>query len=79
MEGCLYETGAAVAATKKNLPSAGDRNPKGTPADQLKCPYHHPLYCTVLEHLSCANKRCAMKLKSKEERDAALKMILRKP
>ena len=75
-EGCFYETGVAVAAAKKNLPSAGNRNPKGTAADQLKCPYHHPLYCTVLGYSSCANKRCAMKLKSKEERNAALKVIL---
>ena len=32
-EGCLYETGIAVAKAKKSLPKAGDRNLEGTPKD----------------------------------------------
>ena len=73
-EGCLYKTGITVAVAKKNLPKAGDRNPPGTPKDQMKCPYY-PLYCQVLGHVSCANARCGVKTASKEERTVALKAI----
>ena len=75
-DGCAYQTGIAVAAAKKSLPKAGERNPEGTPKELYKCPYYHPLYCTALGHTSCANKNCEMKLKTKPERDAALKVIL---
>ena len=30
-DGCAYQTGIAVAAAKKSLPKAGERNPEGTP------------------------------------------------
>ena len=74
--GMEYKTGVAVAAAKKNLPSASDHNPKGTPKDQLRCPYWHPLFCTVRGHNNCNNKDCAMKPKTKEEREAAKQYIL---
>ena len=75
-EGCLYKTGIAVAKAKKSLPKAGDRNPKGTPKEQLHCPYYHPLYCQKIGHSSCANKDYAMKVVTKEERAPALKVIV---
>ena len=75
-DGCAYQTGIAVAAAKKSLPKAGEWNPEGTPKELYKCPYYHPLYCTALGHTSCANKDCGMKVKTKAERDAALKVIL---
>ena len=71
---CLYETGIAVAAAKKNLPKAGDRNPPGTPKEMMKYPYY-PLYCMKLGHVSCANKNCDMKAATKEARAVALKAI----
>ena len=73
-DGCLYETGIAVATAKKNLPKAGDRNPPGTPKEMMKCPYY-PLYCIKLGHVSCANKNCDMKAATKEARAVALKAI----
>ena len=74
--GMEYQSGVAVAAAKKNLPSAADRNPKGTPKDQLRCAYWHPLYCTTRGHNDCRNRNCAMRLKSKEEREVAKQYIL---
>ena len=74
--GMEYKTGVAVAAAKKNLPSASDRNPKGTPKDQMRCPYWHPSFCTVRGHSKCNNKDCAMRSKTKEEREAAKQFIL---
>ena len=74
-DGCLYETGIAVAVAKKNLPKAGDRNPPGTPKEMTKCPYY-PMYCVKLGHVSCANANCDMKKATKEERAVALKAIL---
>ena len=70
-----YRTGIATAAAKKNLPAAKDRNPKGTPTEKLRCPFYHPRYCTILGHRDARSKVCAMHGKSKEERDAAMKVI----
>lgn len=72
----MYQTGIAVTAAKKSLLKAADRNPEGIPKELYKCPYYHPLYCTVLGHTSCANMFCGMKHKTKPERDVALKVIL---
>ena len=74
-EDIFYESGAAMAHAKKTL-KALPRNPEGTPADQLKCPYYHPQYCTLLGHKSCSFPLCRMKTKSKDESAAALKVIL---
>lgn len=77
-EGCLYETGIAVAVAKnpylKRKTAIHQVHPPGTPTDMMKCPYY-PLYCKVLGHVSCANKFCGMKKASKEERAVALKTI----
>ena len=64
-----------MAHAKKTL-KAIPRNPEGTPADQLRCPYYHPRYCAVLGHKVCSSPSCGMKTKSKHERAAALKVIL---
>ena len=74
--GLAYESGIAVAAARKNLPTAAARNPTGTPKDQWKCPYYHPLYCTELGHNDCRSSLCGMKPRSKEEREVAKKVIL---
>ena len=73
-EGTFYECGVVMSLAKKTM-KAVPRNPEGTPADQWKCPYYHPLYCTLLGHSSCSSKVCGMKYKSKVERAAALKVI----
>ena len=74
-EGMGYKSGIAAVAAKKNLPTAKDRNPKGTPQDKLRCPFHHPNYCTLLGHRDARSKVCMMHGKSKEERSAAAKVI----
>ena len=56
-EGTFCEYGVAMAHAKKTL-KAISRNPEGTPADQLKCPYYHPKYCTLLGHKSCIIPLC---------------------
>ena len=73
--GLEYCAEIAVAAAMKNIPTASDRNPKGTPKDKLKCQYYHPCYCTKLGHSNCNSNDCAMKMKSKDEQAAALKDI----
>ena len=70
-----YKSGIAAVAAKKTLPTAKDRNPKGTPQEQLRCPFHHPKYCTLLGHRDARSKVCMMHGKSKEERSAASKVI----
>ena len=71
----FYEAGVAVTLAKRSLKTV-KRNPKGTPLDQLKCAYYHPSYCTTLGHKACSSPLCSMKMKSKEERAVALKVIL---
>ena len=69
-----YESGIAVTLAKKNLPKQKDRNPKGTPADQLRYPFY-PMYCNRLGHKDARSKQCQMHGKEKKERDAAKKAI----
>ena len=38
-------------------------------------PFFHQDYCQVTGHTGCGSPFCAMKNKTKEERDAALKRI----
>ena len=64
-----------MAHAKKTL-KAIPWNPEGTPADQLRCPYYHQQYCTVLGHKSYSFPLCGMKTKSKHERAVAMKVIL---
>ena len=52
------------------------RNPTGTPRVELKCRFHHPLFCTTLGHASCRSKECSMHSKSKVKRDSTAKIIL---
>ena len=74
-EGTFYESGVAMALAKKTL-KAQPRNPEGTTADQLRCPYYHPQYCTVLGHKSCSAPLCEMKTKSKHEKAVVMEVIL---
>ena len=66
-EGYMYKIGIVVAAAKKNLPKAGNRNPPGTPKELLTCPYYYLIYCQKLVHVSCANKECVIKEPTEEE------------
>ena len=78
-EGMEYESGIAIKkATKiaKYLSNTTARNPEGTPKEELKCRFNHPLFCTKLGHTSCRSKECMMNSKSKVERDSAAKTIL---
>ena len=73
MKGDVYESGIAVSAARKTLKAAPKRN-KG-PKETWTCIYYHPDYCTVKAHKDCRSPLCLMKLRSKEEREAALKVI----
>ena len=74
-EGMFYESGVAISLAKKTVKTV-PRNSKDTPNDQWRCSYYHPLYCTTLGHKDCRSLQYGMKKKSKEERAAALKVIL---
>ena len=78
--GKTYCAGVALAqATKtaKAKHTATERNPKGTAPEDMRCPYHHPLYCTILGHNTASNKSCFAKHKNKEERKVILATIKR--
>ena len=48
-----YGSGVALVTAKKQATAnltVKRRNPEGTPKLQMKCPYRHPNYCTVLGH-----------------------------
>ena len=73
--GKTYGAGVAVKAAKKTAKekhTSGERNPEGTPKDQMRCAYYHPLYCTSLGHTTASSKQCAMKHKSADERKVIL-------
>jgi hypothetical protein len=70
--GLDYETGLAMTLARSQIKEYKvERNPKGTPEDKLRCPYHHPNWCTVLGHNSMRDKKCMMKGKSPEIQKAA--------
>ena len=76
--GKTYGAGVALATAKKvatKETSAAERNPQGTRLEDWKCPYFHPLYCTVRGHKSMANDQCGVHGKSKEELKSILAII----
>ena len=73
MKGDAYESGITVSAARKNLKAAPKRNKE--PKETWTCIYYHPDYWTVKAHKDCMSPLCMMKLRSKEEREAALKVI----
>ena len=78
LTGKTYGAGVALATAKKQANAkltAAARNPKGTPKELLRCPYYHPLHCTVLGHTSAANKECGVKHKTKEDRIVILETL----
>ena len=51
INGLDYETGVAMTQARSKLKlNKAQRNPKGTPENMLKCPYHHKNWCNVLGH-----------------------------
>jgi hypothetical protein len=76
--GKTYGAGVALAqATKtaKAKHTATERNPKGTAPENMRCPYHHPKFCTILGHNAESNKSCFAKYKTKDERKVILATI----
>ena len=71
----FYEAGVSATLAKR-APTTVVRNPKGTPNDQLKCAYYHPLYCNTLGHKASSSPLCGMKKTSKEGRANMLRIIL---
>ena len=70
--GLGYETGMAMTLARSRLKENNvERNPKGTPDKKLRCPYHHPKWCTVLGHNSRRSDKCMIKGKSPEILKAA--------
>ena len=75
--GMQYGSGVALEEAKKQAKRilTAERNPKGTPKEQLRCPYYHPLYCTILGHDSCRSKECGVNNKSAAERKEIVKEL----
>jgi len=76
--GKTYGAGVAVKAAKKTAKdkhTAAERNPEGTPKDQMCCAYYHPLYCTSLGHTTASSKECAMKYVSADQRKVILGIL----
>ena len=73
--GMAAATAIAKKKAKANLPSAAERNPKGTPKELLRCIYY-PSFCNCLGHRDARSKECGMHGKSKQEVDAAKKKML---
>ena len=73
--GMAATTAIAKQKAKENLPSAAERNPKGTAKELLRCQYY-PSFCNCLGHSTARSKQCGMHGKSKEEVSAAKKIIL---
>ena len=76
--GSMYKAGVAVKAAKQSIKKAKKRNPVGTLPEDWKCPFYHTSYCQVTGHTGCGSPLCAMKNKTKEEREAALQHIANK-
>ena len=60
---------------QENLPSAKERNSKGTPKELLCCSYY-PSFCNCLGHTTARSKKCGTQGKSKEEVAAAREKII---
>ena len=75
-KGLGYQPGIATAGAKKSLPAAKESSPKGTPKSQLRCPFYHPSYCTLLGHRDTRTQGCALHGKSEEVKDTATKVII---
>ena len=73
-QGIFYKLGVAIGLVKKTLKTVA-QNPKRTHANQIRCPYYHPLYYTALAHKACSSPLCHMKPKSKVKQAVALKFI----
>ena len=76
--GKSYGAGVALSNAKKKQKikhTAAERNPTGTAPECMRCPYHHPLFCTTLGHTSTAFHNCFAKHKTKEERKSILATI----
>ena len=74
--GLTYESGIALAdAIRRVKVLDKQRNPAGTPKDEMVCPYYHPLFCKVKGHTSMASAQCGMKGKSKSEVNDAKAVI----
>ena len=73
--GMVSATAIAKKHVKENLPSAAERNPKGTPKKLLRCTYY-PSFCNCLGNSTARSKQCGMHGKSKEEVAAAKKKML---
>ena len=60
--GMFYESGVAVATTKKSLKDTVKyRNPTGMSPEDFVCIYYHPLYYTKRGHTFCSSPNCMMK------------------
>ena len=71
-----YESGISVKEARKILADTlKDRKPPGTKPEVVICIYFHILYYTRQGHKDCCSSDCVMKLKTKEEQEAAKKVV----
>ena len=78
--GKTYGVGVTLAQATKTVKvkrTATKHSPKGTAPEDMRCPYHHPLYCTILGHNTASNKSCFAKHKNKEEQKVIIATIKR--
>ena len=76
--GMAYKLRISLTEAKiivKNAFANRTRNPKGTPREELKCHYHHPEFCNILDHVDARSKDCFAHGLSAQERDTILSQI----
>ena len=72
-KGDVYESGIAVAAARKSIKAVPKRNK--VDKETWTCIYYHPNFYLVKGHKYFRSEACAMKLCTKERREAALEII----
>ena len=75
--GAQYESGIAVKNAKKTLKDAPKRNPPGTLLSEWKCKFNNENYCINKGHRDARSVDCWGNGKTKEEKDAAVAMIMK--
>ena len=78
--GLTYESDIALAARKKiveNIPDTTDQNPIpiGTLVANKRCKYHHPQFCTAVEHVYTRDMNWYAHLLSMEDHDKIVAVI----
>merc|ERR1740124_1065351 len=75
--GICYESGITVKKARTSLANTQkDWNPPGTKPEDMICIYFHTSYCTIRGNKDCCSSNCAMKSKTKKEREVEKKVTV---